>query len=915
MFRSLFVALALLVLAAVTVRADDAPTVTVTVDNNTSQFGVTVRVHRAYEGGAVVDRGNATTTTDGEVTLPIEGEPGIYRVVVGDATPRELAFWNESFFYFDGETSHSVTFDASMFPLRMFSAESHAQAARDAAAEGDTARRDRNVAELENRVAGNQAAADSLDQALEDYAEAKRGDLEERLGPVETNRILRGFNDAEGVESKSGYLSQVMTDIEEGMAESQRLGLGINQDAGRGFEIIQDLQRSVQRREDTDARLRNDIRDSRAGLDQIRGESSDTGPGSGQANLGNDDFGYGVGMRYEFGTRAAWTLDCQGAYAVGGDCAPSVKEWAGATNAPFAVNSPDKPGHALLITQTTLPFGELRDSVLRFNYSFAVGIEPKLDFAIPFRVARLGEGDSCTPGERTLCPEHNGERALVQWGGLKGDAAQESCRVDINAILGSYKISQRISLDIQLDPNAPLDRVHSDRPTLILGLDVPVRDCLGANGQVPQPVDGARIMEFEDRETLSSDPHFHGGTLQLRGLDRASIPIRPAIGRDALIRRGFLAANAPYIAPLAGVERIEVLRGTASSVYGSDAVAGVINIVSRDTLTAGDPGSSQGFAIGGSPLTLELGFRVNSQFLPEAGYGQVQQLEAQALDLNDCGCTLDGQLNLDFGFGPWLKQFGKAPTGPFFSIGGQANRGGGDVNFDSGFEAGLQVDIFSLGDGAAGQLFDSNTIERDFDVRQAGGRAMGGFSIGVGNSAISPYVQIVGSNQTVNIDTSIRSWDANLNIRNGIFDEKVETTTFGGDVGLRVDFPLADRLIGRVGASAGVRRLSTDYRASSCYSNTANVDCGDGNVFFNEQNIERSKTDVGIAGSFHIGATYYVNEVFAVNLSAGATTTPGTSVDYPTIPNSGAELQTDNAIGWFAGIGGTLNIGDLFAPR
>ena len=32
---------------------------------------------------------------------------------------------------------------------------------------------------------------------------------------------------------------------------------------------------------------------------------------------------------------------------------------------------------------------------------------------------------------------------------------------------------------------------------------------------------------------------------------------------------------------LAGVERIEVLRGPASSLYGSDAVAGVIQIITR----------------------------------------------------------------------------------------------------------------------------------------------------------------------------------------------------------------------------------------------------------------------------------------------------------------------------------------------
>jgi len=35
--------------------------------------------------------------------------------------------------------------------------------------------------------------------------------------------------------------------------------------------------------------------------------------------------------------------------------------------------------------------------------------------------------------------------------------------------------------------------------------------------------------------------------------------------------------------PLAAVERIEVLKGGASAIYGTDAVAGVINIITRKT--------------------------------------------------------------------------------------------------------------------------------------------------------------------------------------------------------------------------------------------------------------------------------------------------------------------------------------------
>jgi iron complex outermembrane receptor protein len=37
--------------------------------------------------------------------------------------------------------------------------------------------------------------------------------------------------------------------------------------------------------------------------------------------------------------------------------------------------------------------------------------------------------------------------------------------------------------------------------------------------------------------------------------------------------------------PLAAVDRIEILKGGASAIYGSDAVAGVINIITRKNWT------------------------------------------------------------------------------------------------------------------------------------------------------------------------------------------------------------------------------------------------------------------------------------------------------------------------------------------
>ena len=82
--------------------------------------------------------------------------------------------------------------------------------------------------------------------------------------------------------------------------------------------------------------------------------------------------------------------------------------------------------------------------------------------------------------------------------------------------------------------------------------------------------------------TITSD---FGAGLQVQGLDPAYTLIlidgEPVIGRDA----GVLDLNRLSIA---GLDRVEIVRGPSSSLYGSDALAGVVNLVTRPpTGTAG----------------------------------------------------------------------------------------------------------------------------------------------------------------------------------------------------------------------------------------------------------------------------------------------------------------------------------------
>ncbi|PAL05419.1 hypothetical protein B8W90_12070, partial [Staphylococcus hominis] len=82
-----------------------------------------------------------------------------------------------------------------------------------------------------------------------------------------------------------------------------------------------------------------------------------------------------------------------------------------------------------------------------------------------------------------------------------------------------------------------------------------------------------------------------------------------------------------YLPPLDAIERIEVVRGPMSSLYGSDAMGGVINIITRKiapewggsvTFNYSKPDSStrgnttQMGALFSGPLTENLGLRIGA---------------------------------------------------------------------------------------------------------------------------------------------------------------------------------------------------------------------------------------------------------------------------------------------------------------
>ncbi|NJK83430.1 MAG: TonB-dependent receptor plug domain-containing protein [Saprospiraceae bacterium] len=97
----------------------------------------------------------------------------------------------------------------------------------------------------------------------------------------------------------------------------------------------------------------------------------------------------------------------------------------------------------------------------------------------------------------------------------------------------------------------------------------------------------SRLNEIIQEQTgLITVPFFNGGEgIQLQGLDAAYVMIlidgQPLVGRNAgMIDLSRITVN--------NIERIEIIKGASSSLYGSEALAGVVNIITKKLNTDGD---------------------------------------------------------------------------------------------------------------------------------------------------------------------------------------------------------------------------------------------------------------------------------------------------------------------------------------
>nr|WP_275039096.1 TonB-dependent receptor plug domain-containing protein [Yersinia pestis] len=93
------------------------------------------------------------------------------------------------------------------------------------------------------------------------------------------------------------------------------------------------------------------------------------------------------------------------------------------------------------------------------------------------------------------------------------------------------------------------------------------------------------LSDVEGVDVNSSTGKTGGLDISIRGMPSAyTLILVDGIrqnGTSDVTPNGFGAMNTSFMPPLSAIERIEVIRGPMSTLYGSDAIGGVVNIINK----------------------------------------------------------------------------------------------------------------------------------------------------------------------------------------------------------------------------------------------------------------------------------------------------------------------------------------------
>ena len=217
------------------------------------------------------------------------------------------------------------------------------------------------------------------------------------------------------------------------------------------------------------------------------------------------------------------------------------------------------------------------------------------------------------------------------------------------AILGSLCFTSPALAETTLTQTADAPE-HEEEPLVVTGTrtenslaDTPVATEVIDRAAIERT--GARTLAdaLATRSGISIDRTFRGAGVSLIGLDPRYTLIlvdgeRPAGRVDGVF-------DAERI-PVEQIERIEIVRGAASALYGADAIGGVINIITRRP--SGRP-TGEARASAGTDESLDLAGDVGGGLGPVQARVSGGWHRASAYDLNATDAATDGSATGDGG--------------------------------------------------------------------------------------------------------------------------------------------------------------------------------------------------------------------------------------------------------------------------
>lgn len=106
---------------------------------------------------------------------------------------------------------------------------------------------------------------------------------------------------------------------------------------------------------------------------------------------------------------------------------------------------------------------------------------------------------------------------------------------------------------------------------------------------------GEALRSVEGVDVESSTGKTGGTEISIRGMPASyTLILIDGIrqnGSSDVTPNGFSAMNTSFMPPLAAIDHIEVIRGPMSTLYGSDAIGGVVNIITKKAPINGAPPS------------------------------------------------------------------------------------------------------------------------------------------------------------------------------------------------------------------------------------------------------------------------------------------------------------------------------------